>query len=147
MAGDCSFLPSFSFGDKVPCMDAPVTANSKRAAAASASAKMVLLRIQIPPWAKQTLRCREGVLIAFVASFVTYFRLEGCYIPWWELLFGEARKFHTYFSAAETARYGGTVLQRGETTEIASRAEYRVGPMRFVDRRLDGRRCRGHLQG
>src|SRR5450756_136158 len=52
-----SFLPSFSFRDKVPCVDAPVTTNSKSAAAASASAKMVLLRIQIPPWSKQTLRC------------------------------------------------------------------------------------------
>src|ERR1019366_6150642 len=56
-------LPRSSFGCKVPCADAPTTTNSKRAATASAGAKMVLLCIQIPLWSKQTLRCSPIIIL------------------------------------------------------------------------------------
>lgn len=37
--------------------------------------------------------------------------------------------------------------RENETTEVASRAECRVGPMRLVYLRLDWHRCRGQAQG
>src|ERR1700687_4678163 len=68
-------------------------------------------------------------------------------LNWRGLLFTEARKPHTYSSAAETARYGGTVVQLGGTNQVASRAECRVAPRRLVHRRIDGYRCRGNVHG